>query len=168
MHFSVDETIGMVGFNTVDDGGDFGKVGVFTAGTVGRVRKHGDARLLTVENFESLGGVFDNGVELLGVGLFVDATIGEDEMDIGAFTNETTREIRGFQGDLIFAGEDDVAGRVIKAGDKGIGGAGFQELYGGVEVGSGEKFDVVKVGDGLFCYWIGEFWKNNFHELIIT
>ena len=125
MHFPVDKIIGVGGFDTVDDGGDFGEIWVFATGTVGRIREHGDVRLLVVEGFESLGGVFDNGVELLGVGLFVDAAVGEDEMGAGAFANEATREIRGFQGDLIFAGEDDIAGGIIETGDEGIGRAGF-------------------------------------------
>lgn len=158
----------MIGFDAVNDGGDFGEVGVFATRAVGGIREHGDARLLAVESFESLSSVFDNGVELLGVGLFVDAAIGEDEMGIGAFANETAREIGGFQRDLIFAGENDVARGMIEAGDEGIGGAGFEELDGGIEIGCGEEFDIVEVSDGLFCYWVVEFWKNNFHRIIIA
>ena len=75
---------------------DFFEVGVFTAGAISRVGKHGDFRSFTREVFEGFGSVFDDGVELFFSREFVYASVGESE-DLTVFlTDKTAREIGGF------------------------------------------------------------------------
>ena len=52
----------MVFADFVDDEMDFFEVGIFAAGTVGRVGEHGDFRLEASISLESLGGIFDDSV----------------------------------------------------------------------------------------------------------
>ncbi len=77
MHFAVDYPVWVVLANLGNSGADFSEVGVFTAGAVGGIGKHGDAWGGVGVGLESFGGVFDNGDELLGGGLFINAAIGE-------------------------------------------------------------------------------------------
>ena len=77
LHFAVDEPIGMVLFDLVDDVMNLVEVRVFSAGTIGGVGKHGDAGLGIGEGSESDGGIFDNDVELFFGRDFVDAAVGE-------------------------------------------------------------------------------------------
>ncbi len=80
----------------VDDKMDFIEVGVFATGAIGGVGKHGDSRGVACEIFESGGGIFDNGVELLFGRGFVDAAVGKSEHLIVFFANKATGEKRGF------------------------------------------------------------------------
>ena len=96
LHFAVDEIVGVGLADVVDGKSDFFEVGVFTTGAVGRVREHGDAGLFVVVGDEGSGGVFDDSAELFFGGLFVDAAVGDSEMVIATFADETTREKRGF------------------------------------------------------------------------
>ena len=79
----------MVFADFVDDEMDFFEVGIFAAGAVGRVRKHGDFGLETGILFESFGGIFDDNVELVFRREFVDATVGESEGAVAFLTNKT-------------------------------------------------------------------------------
>ena len=75
-----------------DDGVDFFEVGIFAAGALGGIGEHGDFGLFPVVGLESFGGIFDDAVEFVGVGEFVDATVGEDKMLAFPLANEATGE----------------------------------------------------------------------------
>ena len=93
LHFAVDEPIGVVSANLLDDGGDFVEVGVLAAGAVGGVGKHGDFGLLVEINFVSSGGVLYDSVELLFARLLVDTAVGEGKVGaVFALTDKTARE----------------------------------------------------------------------------
>lgn len=92
LHFAVYEPIWMVLANLVDSIMDFWKVGIFTAGAVSGIGKNGDSRLSFGKRFESLGGIFDNSVELFFCGLLIDAAVGESENLFAFLADETTGE----------------------------------------------------------------------------
>ncbi len=83
-------------FDLVDAGVDFVEIGVFTAGAVGGVGKHGDFGLVASEIMIGGGSVFDNSVELLLCGGFVDTAVGESEYLIVFLANKTAGEKGGF------------------------------------------------------------------------
>ncbi len=109
LHFAVDEPICVIFADFVDDGIDFRKIGIFATRTFGGIREHRDAWSVIKICFVSFGGVFDDSVELLFGGELIDATVGYDEGLVALFTDKTTREKLRTEGDMCFAGEEDVA-----------------------------------------------------------
>ena len=69
----------MIFTDLVNNEVDFGEVGIFAAGAVSGVGKHGDDGLIVGVVLVGGGGVFDDGVELVFVGEFVDAAVSEGE-----------------------------------------------------------------------------------------
>lgn len=96
LHFAVDDIVGVVFADFGDDVINLFEIRVFATRAVGGVGKHGDFGSLASVFYESLCGVFDDGVELVGGGELVNAAIGESEDLVGFFTNKTAREKAGF------------------------------------------------------------------------
>ena len=78
LHFSVNEPVGVVRANFVDDEVDFFEVRIFAARTVGGIGKHGDFGGVLVVGLVSGGGIFNDSIKLIGGREFVDAAVGED------------------------------------------------------------------------------------------
>ena len=145
LHFAINEPVGMVCADLVDDGVDSVEVGIFTAGAVSGVREHGDFGLFVVVGYECGSRIFDDGVELVGIGKFIDATVSENEMFASRFfTHEAAGEILGSKREMIFAGEKNVAGRIIDTREERISGAGIQNFNGVGKVGGFDKLEVWK------------------------
>ena len=104
---------------------DFFKVGVFAAGAVSGVGEHGDSGLVIGIFEKSCGSVFDDGVKLLLGRGFIDTAIGEGDDAIAFFANKTAREISRFERKVVFVGEKDIARRVVKARNHGVGCSSF-------------------------------------------
>ena len=108
LHFSVDNIIRMVFADFVYDEMNFFEIGIFAAGTIGGVGKHGYFGLKSGVVFESFGSVFDDGIEFFGIGLFVDAAI-SDSNDLIAFSaDETARKEIRFKREMIFVSKKDI------------------------------------------------------------
>ena len=93
LHLAVDEPVRVGVPDSLDDGVGFVEVGIFAAGAVGGVGKHSDSRLLIIVGFVSLGGVFDDAVELVLGRLLIDAAVSDDEMLPWSFADEAAGEI---------------------------------------------------------------------------
>lgn len=178
LHFSGDKDITLLkdceGFvDEVDSG-------VFATAAESREGKHGDAGLVR-EKLPS-GGVslFNNFAELVGIWVLASGHVGQ-KVDIGIAAHDgETREslvrlIRfgvGGHREVVAAGEDDVAGRMLDAGNHGIGGAILDHFAGGVEVGRRESGDIrlgVEAMNGFLDNWVVEFGKDDFyHGFIIA
>ena len=96
LHFSIDEPVGMIGLDAINDVMDFVEVRVFATGTVGGIGKHGDFGLMFSKRFKCGRGVFDDSVKLVIGWVFVDSPVGESEDLIPFLTNEATGEELGF------------------------------------------------------------------------
>lgn len=159
----------MIGSDLADDVMGFGEVGIFAAGAVGRVGKHGDFWLTIGVFGESSGGVFDNGIELLLSWLFVDAAVGEGEDLVAFLANEAAREVFGFERKMVFVGEENIARSVVEAGNHGIGFVVYQHSDGVIEIVGGEEFDIFEMASGGLRDLVSdEFGEDDFHEIIIT
>lgn len=97
LHFAVDDVIWVGLFDFIYDVVDFVEIRVLAAGAVSGVGKHGDFGLLASVFNEGCGGIFDDGVQLFGCGLFVDAAIGDGDDLVILFANKTAGEIGGFE-----------------------------------------------------------------------
>ena len=95
LHFAINEPIGVVLPNLIDNVIDFVEVGILTAGAVGGVGKHGDSGSVSGVSVICDGGVFDDGVKLVPIWDFVDAAVGEGEDLTALLADETTGEIFG-------------------------------------------------------------------------
>ena len=96
LHLAVDEPVCVAGANLINDKMVLVEIGVFAAGAHGRIREQCDVRCGAEVSEMGPRGVLDDGVELLGGGLLVDAAIGNSEAGaVGTSTNETTREKGG-------------------------------------------------------------------------
>ena len=82
--------------NLINHEMDFFEVGIFAAGAVCGVGKHGDFWSFASEVLESYGSIFDYGVELLFGWEFINAAVGEGEKLIAFLADETTRKIGRF------------------------------------------------------------------------
>lgn len=70
---------------------------------------------------------------------------------------------------MFFAGKQDIARRMVEAGDDGINFIFCEHFCGSIEIRRKEEFDVWKGLDGFFCNLVlGEFGEDNFHSIIIT
>ena len=75
LHFAVDNPVGVILFDLVDNEIDFVKIGIFSAGAIGGVGEHGDFGLTTSVVLEGDGSIFDDYVELFLRREFVHAAI---------------------------------------------------------------------------------------------
>ena len=82
----------MVLTDSFDDRMYFFEVRVLTTGAIGGVGEHGDFWLIVSIGFVGGGGIFDDAVEFISIGLFVNATIGNSENLVLFLTDETARE----------------------------------------------------------------------------
>lgn len=110
-----------------------------------------------------------------------------EEVDFGVFLHDgEAGESFARKTEVVAAGEDDIAGGIVDAGDHGVGIAGPDHSAGALEVGGceGGDFGETVLGDlgdggaggthfGMACEGgldsrIVEFWKYNVHMGIIT
>ncbi len=82
----------MVLTDSFDDRMNFFEVRILPTGTIGGVGEHGDFWLIVGIGFVGSGSIFDDTVEFIGIGLLVNATIGNGENLILFLADETARE----------------------------------------------------------------------------
>ena len=109
LHFPVNEPVGVIGFDFIDDKMDFFEIRIFATGTISRVGKHGYFGLKPGVVFESFGSVFDDGIEFFGIGLFVDAAISDSNDMIAFLADKTTRKEIRFKREMILVSKKDIA-----------------------------------------------------------
>ncbi len=107
----------MVFADLVDDSSNFIKVGIFAAGAFGRIGKHSNFGLCFKICLMGFCGVFNDGVELLGGWLFVDAAVGDSEMRVVFLADKTARKKRGSKRNFGFTGKENVARGEIYTGN---------------------------------------------------
>lgn len=147
LHFSVDKNALFA-----EKGNDFlsqsNKI-VATAATESRKRKEGNTRFVSEEGFRGVVSLPDDVDELRLCRVFAGGHVGKEiSLGGGVFRSGSLHDGEARKGriiichaEMIAAGENDIARRIIDSGNQGVGGAGFDKCAGFVEILGGEGFD---------------------------
>lgn len=100
--------------------------------------------------------------------MFDDATVGDSEYLTVSFADETTGKIVRFERNMVFVGENNIAGGIIESGDNRVGLVVGGFFGGGIEIVGRKELEVGEVFDSLFNSGVLKFWYDDFHESIIS
>ncbi len=88
---------------------DFLEVGIFAAGAMGGVGKHGDFGGFASVCSKRNSGVFYGSVELLLGGEFVDAAVSERENRVAFLADKATGKVIRLEREMVLISDEDIA-----------------------------------------------------------